>query len=318
MSQLDWTSDGRDWPNRAASRFVDSGGLHWHVQELGGGEERDGGKERGARPRLLLAHGTAGATHSWRQLLPLLGQHFSVLAPDLPGHGFTRPAATAGGFAKIAERRLSLPGMAESLGDLLKTTAFDPEIVVGHSAGAAVLIRMTLDRVIRPRLIVSLNGALLPFRGLASQVFSPLAKLLVLNPFVPRLAAWHASGGNVVARLIRDTGSKIDDEGLALYGRLIGNPGHVGAALAMMANWDLDEFERDIRRLDVPLLLVAGGADRAIPADEAFRVRDRVPGARVSVLRSLGHLAHEEAPDTVATLIVEAAAAEGIGKVTAT
>lgn len=55
---LAWDRDGRDWPNRAASRFVEVGGIHWHVQQLGQG------------PVLLLLHGTGAATHSWRDIAP--------------------------------------------------------------------------------------------------------------------------------------------------------------------------------------------------------------------------------------------------------
>ena len=62
MSRLDWERDGRDWPNRAASRFVRAGGLDWHVQTMGQG------------PTVWLIHGTGAATHSWRDILPLLAQ----------------------------------------------------------------------------------------------------------------------------------------------------------------------------------------------------------------------------------------------------
>ena len=128
-------------------------------------------------PALLLLHGTGAATHSWRGLLPLLAQHFSVVAPDLPGHGFTQSPPP---------HRLSLPGMAADLGALLRKLDVKPEIVVGHSAGAAILARMCLDGRIAPRLLVSLNGAFMPFGGVANHLFSPLAKLLVMNPLVPR------------------------------------------------------------------------------------------------------------------------------------
>src|SRR3954447_2043573 len=120
-----WSRDGRDWPNREASGFVEAGGLRWHVQRMGQG------------PVLLLVHGTAAATHSWRALAPLLARHFSVVAPDLPGHGFTAMPANAHG--------LSLPGMAALLGALLNRLQVDPALVAGHSAGAAVLLRLALD-----------------------------------------------------------------------------------------------------------------------------------------------------------------------------
>jgi magnesium chelatase accessory protein len=53
----------------------------------------------------------------------------------------------------------------------------------------------------------------------------------------------------------------------------------------------------------VPTTLVVGGDDRAISPDTAFALQKRLPHARVELLRNLGHLAHEEAPETVARVI---------------
>jgi len=128
----------------------------------------------------------------------------------------------------------------------------------------------------------------------------------VLNPFLPRLFSWGAGGRASVQRLIRDTGSKLDDKGVELYERLLRSPAHIAGALRMMANWDLEALARDLPRLRTPLILVAGGEDRAISSDDAFRIRDRVPAARVEYLRGLGHLAHEEQPVQVADIIVRA------------
>ncbi len=281
---LDWERDGADWPHRPASRFVTAAGLRWHVQVMGSG------------PVALLVHGTGGATHSWRGLAPLLARHFTVVAPDLPGHGFS---------AAPPLHRFSLPGMARLLAGLLTALDMPPALAVGHSAGAPILARMILDRLIAPRALVSLNGALLPPQGVAGAVFSPLAKLLVLNPLVPRLFAWRANDQKVVARLIGETGSAIDAEGLAFYSRLMRNPGHAASALSMMANWDLRPLADDLPRLPVPLVLVAGSTDRFIAPAAAVTVRDMVPGARLVRLPGLGHLAHEEKPALIADLLTE-------------
>lgn len=66
-----------NWPHRDCSQFIEAAGLSWHVQRMGEG------------PALLLLHGTAAATHSWAGLMPLLARRFTVIAIDLPGHGFT-------------------------------------------------------------------------------------------------------------------------------------------------------------------------------------------------------------------------------------
>ena len=154
----------------------------------------------GRGPAVLFVHGTGSANDSWRGLAPLLARHFTVIAPDLPGHGFT--SAPAPDLA-------TLPGMAGALSSLLRTLGVSPELVVGHSAGAAIAARMCLDADIRPRGLVSLNGALLPLRGLPGHVFSPVAKLAA-NPFVSRLIAKRAADRSAVEAPHPRTGSTLD------------------------------------------------------------------------------------------------------------
>jgi magnesium chelatase accessory protein len=281
---LEWERDLTGWPHHEASRLVEAASMRWHVQWMGQG------------PGLLLVHGTGASTHSWRALMPIFARHFTVVAVDLPGHAFSSTPRNA---------LFTLHGMGSALGTLLRALDVTPTLAVGHSAGAALLINMALEESIAPRGIVSLNGALAQFKGLARHVFSPLARLLVLNPVVPRMFTWGAGGRRSVERLIRDTGSALDREGVDLYARLMRSPRHVAGALAMMANWDLEPLERDLPKLAIPLLLVAAGGDLAVPADVSFGVRDRVPGAVAEYVRGLGHLAHEERPAEIAALIIE-------------
>lgn len=289
-NRLLWDVDGQDWPHRASSRFVEAAGFRWHVQIMG---------EHGAgsKPCVLLVHGTGASTHSWRGLAPRLAEHFTVIAPDLPGHGFT-DTPPSGGF--------TLPGMARALGELVRVLDVTPQLAVGHSAGAAVLLRLILDGGIAPRTVISLNGALRPFGGLLGSIASSLAKVLFLNPLAPRFFAWRAEDPQAVEALIAKTGSRLDSDGLVLYQRLFRTPVHCAAALGMMAHWDLAPLLRDLPRLRPKLVLVAGGNDNAITADVAFQIRDLVPGAMVEYLRDLGHLAHEERPNDIAALIFKA------------
>jgi len=284
--KLDFVQDGADWPNREASRFVEAAGYRWHAQVMGSG------------PAVLLVHGTGASTHSYRDLAKILSNAFTVVVPDLPGHGFTdRPSSD----------HLSLPVMAKDLAALLDELDVDPIIAVGHSAGAAILIEMCLDKLLAPEALISLNGALLPFDSIAGQFFSPLAKLLVLNPVVPKLFTWRARSSGTVERLIAKTGSRLDSEGIGYYERLLASEDHVAAALGMMAKWDLAAFEKRLAELDVPLFLVVGSEDRAVPPRDAFTVRDRVPKADVLLLRGLGHLAHEERAEEIAEIVIQAA-----------
>jgi magnesium chelatase accessory protein len=284
-------SEARDWPNRAASRFVLAGKLTWHVQEFGSG------------PTLLLIHGTGAATHSWRGLAPLLARRFTVIAPDLPGHGFTSSPP----FVEF-----SLPAMAAALVALLRVLKAPPAIAVGHSAGAAILARMALDGAICPRLLVSINGALLPLAGLPGWIFAPLAKMLARSSLVPHFVARRAGVGSTVERLVADTGSRLDADGIALYRTLAQRPTHVAAALSMMANWDLHSFARDLPRLPVPLVLLTASGDRTVAPEQADRVRALLPRVQAISLGSLGHLAHEERPWEVAQILERLALETGV------
>ena len=271
-----------DWPNRQFSRFVRAGGLEWHVQVAGQG------------PVLLLLHGTGAATHSWRGLLPLLAQRFTVVAPDLPGHGFTdAPAAD----------RLSLPGMARALQTLLWTLDLAPVFAAGHSAGAPILVRMVLDGQLSLKGLVGINGALLPLGGMAGQLFSPLAKLLTGLPGLPDLFAWRARDPKVVERLLEATGSRIDAEGVRLYQRVVTRRGHAAAALGMMAHWDLPSLTGNFAKIAIPVLLIAGENDKTVPPTQSAHVAAQVQHGRYVGLPALGHLAHEEDPAAIAALI---------------
>ena len=286
-----WRRDGSDWPNREHSRFVRSGAVRWHVQVMGSG------------PPLLLIHGTGAATHSWRDLAPILARTFTVVAPDLPGHGFTEVPAG---------HRLSLPGMARDLAALLGTLGIAPRLAAGHSAGAPILARMALDGQIAPAGLVSLNGAFLPLGGSAGQIFAPLARLLVGMPGLPALFAWRASDPKTVRKLLDGTGSRLDEAGVRFYTRVVRNPSHAAAALRMMASWDLPPVVRDLPSLAPALLLIAGDRDRTIPPRDSARVRDMVPGAELVTMPGLGHLAHEEDPAGTAALIEAHARKTGV------
>ena len=278
--RLDWTCDGRDWPHREASRFVEAGGVRWHVQRFA--RDTAALATTAPAPLALLLHGTGASGHSWMPMLPWLRQHFDV---------------------------------AQAAGALLQSLDVKPDVVIGHSAGAALGARMCLDGLVKPRLLISLNGAFLPLGGLAGVLFPPVAKVMAALPFAPRFFAGQASDPRSVERLIDSTGSTLDADGRAFYARLVRNPGHVAGALAMMANWDVNPLLRDLPRLAPKLVLVVADKDLTVPPAQGERVRSMWPDRSAVELHrvsGLGHLAHEEDPAQVAALCVDAARAAGV------
>jgi magnesium chelatase accessory protein len=289
MAEPTWDEWHSVWPNAERSRFVRAASLDWQVQDFPAPGP--------SAPTILLIHGSGGATHSWAPLVPFLTADWRVIAPDLPGHGFT---------AWPADRsRLSLTGMAADLATLLDTLAVVPDVVVGHSAGAAVLLRMALDGRIAPRAIVGINAALAEWPAWYRDTLSPVIGAIATLPIVARIAAWQATSLGAVDRLLASTGSTIPVEQRAWYARFAQSAAHDRAVLTMMANWDVNALWRDLPSLETPVTLIAGDRDRWVPPAVAERSASRLRHARVVIVPGTGHLTMEEAPAAVARIIDE-------------
>lgn len=295
LAALDWQRDGQNWPHRERSRFVQAAGLRWHVQHWPAPAPHSA--------TVLLLHGTGASSHSWRDVAPLLAGHMQVINLDLPGHAFTElPAEGA------SSPLLSLTGMARGTQALVDALDLRPDLIVGHSAGAAVAVRMALDRLAQPRLIISLNGALLPLHGLAGQFFAPAARLMAGMSWIPRLFAHQARDRAVTERLLQSTGSQISQDGVDLYAKLVASPSHAAAALGMMAQWDLHELADRLPRLRVALDLIVATGDKTVRPAQAEHVLARLdPTLRATLTRfeGPGHLSHEEQPSRTAETLIE-------------
>ena len=278
---LDWQAVRHEWPHSACSQFVRTADMRWHVQRMGQG------------PVLLLLHGTGASTHSWRDVMPRLATHFTVLAVDLPGHGFS---------SALQGEAPSLPAVARALQHLLAQLQLRPQVWMGHSAGAAVAARAVIDQLAhRPAdaaelRVVALNPAWLPLPGAAQWLFPLAAWFIAHNPLAGWLASRHASDPEAVQRLIARTGSHVDARGLAGYAHLLRQPAHVRGVLDLMAAWNLQRLAQQLPLLRCPVLMQIGEADRTVPPAQAQAALASLPHAQIQRLAGLGHLAHEQAP----------------------
>ncbi len=261
--------------------------MGWHVQRWAAADSR--------APVALLLHGTGSSSHTWRHVAPLLATHYQVLAPDLPGHAFTQTPRT---------QALSLPTVAAALADLLQQLSLQPTLVLAHSAGAAVALRMALDGHIRPELIGSINGAILPPPGAVGRWLLPAARVVAGNPLVAPLFSSWARSPWATRRLLNGTGSSIDAAGERCYEHLLAQHGsHAAGTLRLLSSWDLAPLVADLPALQTPLLLLVGDQDRTITPAHAQQVQRHVPTARRVVLAGGGHLVHEEDAGTAARVV---------------
>lgn len=272
-------------PPLAQRECIHAGGYDWHLVAHGHG------------PTCLLLHGTGASADSWRGLIPLLATHHRVIAIDLPGHARTRATQ---------RQQLSLQHMADAVLELMatETTVFTtPPVGIGHSAGAAILAQMAVREPASLTRLISVNGALMPLRGLPRYTFSPLARVSAQSSWVTRLFVQRLQRPQALERLMQQTGSTLDEAGLAHYRHLCRDPRHIEGALNMMAAWRLDLLYPLLPRIRCPVHFIAGVRDRMIPSGDACQLQARIPGATLDIVEQLGHLAHEESPQRIATLI---------------
>lgn len=247
----------------------------------------------------MLLHGSGATTHSWRDVVPILAETHHVVAVDLPGQG----------FSQVSRRgRNGLGAMSEDIDALCRAENWHPKGIIGHSAGAAVALNLAQSIAKRSGTapdVIGINAALGRFDGVAGWLFPLLAKALALNPLTSYLFAAGRNGHDRARRLIEGTGSVVDDTGLGCYARLFSDRDHVEGTLQMMAQWNIDDLLNDLPRHPSRCLFITGGKDKAVKPDVSRRAADMMANAELVDIPDLGHLAHEEAPEDVAQIILK-------------
>lgn len=281
---MDWAQI-HTWPNSDLSRRGQGPVHRWHIQETGAGKT------------LLMLHGAGGSTHSYANLIPILTQSHRIVALDLPGQGFTQLGT---------RHRSGLDQMAEDIASLCDQEGWIPDVIIGHSAGAAVALRLA-ESDLSPRgqapLVIGINAALAQFTGLAGLVFPMMAKVLAAVPFTASLFSGASNRPDRIKALISSTGSQLDADGLELYRRLVADRNHVDGTLLMMAQWVLDPLLARLPNHPSTVHFIVGDKDATVPHEVSEKVTSRMRNATLHRFAELGHLAHEEDPEGFAQLI---------------
>lgn len=246
-------------------------------------------------PPVLLVHGFGASAYQWRFLLPTLAAAgYHVLAPDLPGHGFSQLV-----FARGEYSREAFAGRLWKLLDALGVTRLP---IVGHSMGGAIAAAMAWqrpDRVSRLGLLSPVGFGVVPprvrwLRGVPDAL-APLAK-----PFASRAAA-HLVLGDVYGPEGYWT-ARDEEELLAPYTQR----DIYRALLRTTKEFDFRlHTNAELAQLPEGTLVLFGTHDRVVrPCDVATRVR-LIPGGQMVTLPRIGHLPQVEAPEAMARLMTD-------------
>lgn len=268
-------------------KFLELHGDRVAYQDSGRGDEA-----------LLLIHGMAGSSETWRAVIPQLSKKFRVVAPDLLGHGQSAKPRSD----------YSLGAFAVLLRDLLDELGISRVSVIGQSLGGGVAMQFAYQhRDYCRRLVLISSGGLGPDVGWTLRLLSAPGAELILPAIAPppvvtagnKLRSWFSAGGIQSPR---------GAEMWSAYSSLA-DPQTRQAFLKTLRSvvdyrgQSVSALNRLHLTTDVPTMVIWGDRDRIIPIDHAFVVRDARPGCRLEVLEGVGHFPHVERPNEVVDLI---------------
>ena len=245
----------------------------------------------GEGPTVLLIHGIGGDWRTWEPVLDGLARQHHVVAVDLPGHGGS--AKGAGDY--------SLGALASALRDLGGALGLERATVIGHSLGGGVAMQFAYQFPERcERLVLVSSGGLGPDVGLILRLATLPGSELFLSltaPAARSLINLAASAGRAL-RLraaydaefyARTFAALADPETRAAFlGTLRGVVGTRGQLV--------DARDRLYLAEHMPTLIVSGERDAVLPVDHGHAAQDAMPGSRLEIFETAGHLPQLDDP----------------------
>lgn len=248
--------------------------------------QRIGYRLAGEGPPLVLIHGLASSSTTWRVVGPILAEEHQVLAVDLLGHG--ESAKPRGDY--------SLGAQASMVRDVMVTLGVEQATFVGHSLGGGVALQLAYQFPSRcQRLALVATGGLGPeISPLLRAVSLPGAELVL-----PLLlsARRHAAVGAVGRALRRRVGLRLDDtragrwEHDAALASAAGRAAFVSTVREVidLAGQRVSARDKLYLAAALPTLLVWGDNDAVIPVAHAYAAHQALPASRLEILAGAGH-----------------------------
>ena len=249
-------------------------------------------RAEGSGPVLVLVHGITSTSATWANMLPYLAERFTVIAPDLLGHG--ESAKPRGDY--------SLGAYASGIRDLLVALGHERATFVGHSLGGGIAMQLAYQFPEHAeRLVLVSSGGL----GRDITLLLRAASLPGSEFVLPLLVNGHVLGaGRTVGRLLGRVGLRVHtDVGEVLRGHASLTDGEARSAFLHTLRTIVDPRGQRVDASDrlylaqaIPFLLVWGERDPIVPVEHAHAAHRLVPGSRLELFRDAGHFPHLDDP----------------------
>jgi pimeloyl-ACP methyl ester carboxylesterase len=259
-----------------------------------------GGEPSAERPTLMLVHGIAGSSATWRDVLPALGRRYTVVAPDLLGHG----------ESDKPRHDYSLSAYANLLRDLMIALAIERATIVGHSLGGGISMQLAYQHPLRcERLVLVSSGGLGQEISWLLRAFAlPGVEYLmpVIFPSVARRAG-DALGGTLYRLGLRAPHfgqewraytALTEPENRRAFVRTL-------RSVIDVSGQAVSAHDRLYLASRLPTLIVWGGKDHIIPKEHAVAAHEALPGSQLMIFARAGHFPHAEEPHHFVDAVTE-------------
>ena len=262
---------------------------------------RIGYRAGGSGPALVLIHGMAGSSATWRYVLPTLTTHFTVIAPDLAGHG----------ESEKPRGDYSLGAFASGIRDLMLALGHERATLVGQSLGGGVAMQFAYQFPERTERLVLVSSG-----GLGEEV-NLLLRLLALPgaELVLQVGCndWVHDAGVTVAGLLSRIGLRAGrhvEEVWEGYGSLADGETrtafmHTLRSVVDIGGQRVSAADRLYLAAAMPTLIVWGDRDHIIPVSQGYSSHEAMPGSRLEIFEGAGHFPHCEAPERFCNVLVD-------------
>jgi len=244
----------------------------------------------GSGPLLILIHGITNSSASWEPVLPLLERDFTVIAPDLLGHGDS--AKPRGDY--------SLGSFASLLRDFMLALGHERATIAGHSLGGGIAMQMAYqfpERVER-LVLVSSGGLGRQVTPVLRAVALPGAELMLPLLASKALVNTGARLGSLIGKLGLRTGKDVAEmaAGLASLQDIETRRAFVHTARSVIdvGGQRVDATDKLYLAETVPTLIMWGDCDPIIPARHGIRAHELMPGSRLRIFEGAGHFPHHD------------------------
>ena len=258
-------------------------------------------RQAGSGPVIVLVHGITSNSETWLRVMPYLRRSFTVIAPDLLGHG--ESAKPAGDY--------SLGAYASGLRDLLVALGHDRATFVGHSLGGGIAMQLAYQFPERCQRLVLVDSG-----GLGRDV-SVLLRLATLpgSEFVlpllvtTRLLDVGRAAGGLLGRLGLRVGTDIEE--IARGHATLADRESRGAFIHTLrgivepGGQRVDASDRLYLASHIPFLLIWGEHDSIIPVAHGYRAHEQVAGSRLEIFANSGHFPQLDEPERFLEILID-------------